>query len=48
MSRIKRKAVQALLFGGGGVLQTLGIIFGDLPVILAKAVFICLECIGIG
>ena len=48
MSGAKRKAVQAALIGGGGLLLTLGIIFGDLPVILAKAVFICLECIGIG
>ena len=48
MSGTGRKAVQAALIGGGGVLLALGIIFGDLPVILAKAVFICLECIGIG
>ena len=48
MSDARRKAVQAVLFGSGGLLLALGIIFGDLPVILAKAIFICLECIGIG
>ncbi len=48
MSGTKRKAVQAVLIGGGAVLLALGILFGDLPVILTKAIFICLECIGIG
>ncbi len=48
MTGAKRKAVQAILIGGGGILLALGIIFGDLPVILTKAIFICLECIGIG
>ena len=44
----KRKTLQIVLICGGAVMIALGIIFSELPVILSKAIYICLECIGIG
>jgi len=43
-----RRPLQAALLIGGAALTAAGILTGELPVILRKAVFICLECIGIG
>lgn len=47
MSRARRP-LQAVLLIGGVMLIAAGILSGELPVLLRKAVFICLECIGIG
>ena len=44
----KRRIIQAGLIGIGTVMIVLGIFAGDLAVILRKAIYICLECIGIG
>ncbi len=48
MSRAKRRTVQAVLIGLGVTMIVLGIVTGELKVILNKAIYICLECIGIG
>ena len=39
---------QLILFGLGIALLLMGIFFGDLQDIYRKAIFICMECIGIG
>ena len=39
---------QLILFGLGIALLLTGIFFGDLQDIYRKAIFICMECIGIG
>ena len=44
----KRIAVQIGLLAAGAAMILLGIFGGDLVVIFRKAVYICLECIGIG
>lgn len=38
----------AVLIACGILLMTAGIIRGDTTALLRKAVFICMECIGIG
>jgi hypothetical protein len=48
MSGIRRKTLPIGLVCLGAVLITAGILSGELPVILRKAIMICLECIGIG
>jgi hypothetical protein len=48
LTRAKRVTLQAVLLGGGVALILAGILTGELIVILRKAIFICLECIGIG
>lgn len=48
MTRAKRITLQAVLLGGGAALILAGILTGELAVILRKAIYICLECIGIG
>jgi hypothetical protein len=48
MGGIKRKTLQIVLICGGAAMIALGIIFRELPVILSKAINICLKCIGIG
>jgi hypothetical protein len=48
LTRAKRTALQAVLIGGGVALIAAGILFGELPIILRKSIYICLECIGIG
>lgn len=47
MTRARRR-LQAALLGGGAALIAVGILSGELPIILRKSVMICLECIGIG
>jgi hypothetical protein len=48
LTRAKRTALQAVLISIGVALVVAGILTGELAVILRKAIFICLECIGIG
>ena len=45
---MKRKTVTAVLIGVGAVFLVLGVLRGEAQVVLAKAIRICLECIGIG
>ncbi|HHY82155.1 MAG TPA: hypothetical protein GX505_05680 [Clostridiales bacterium] len=47
MSRV-RSVLPIALSCLGVVLIAAGILGGELPMILRKAIFICLECIGIG
>ena len=48
MSSAKRLAIQLALVSAGVLLIVIGILAGDLIVVLRKAIYICLECIGIG
>ena len=48
MSRTRRAALPVILIGIGAAMIVLGILSGELIVILRKAIYICLECIGIG
>ena len=48
ISGSKRLALQLSLIGAGALLIVVGILTGDLVVVLQKAIYICLECIGIG
>ena len=43
-----RIGIQLGLVGAGVMLIVIGIFADDLRVVLQKAVYICLECIGIG
>ena len=45
---MKRKTVAIVLIGIGAVFLVLGVLRGEAQVVLAKAIRICLECIGIG
>jgi len=47
MSRARR-ALPILLICLGAALIVAGILSGELPQVLRKAIYICLECIGIG
>jgi hypothetical protein len=48
MSGTKRAAIPIVLIGIGAVMIVLGIFSGEVSVILRRAIYICLECIGIG
>ncbi len=48
MSRGLRIGLAAALLAAGAVLIVLGVLGGETKVVLAKAIRICLECIGIG
>jgi hypothetical protein len=48
MNRRIRIALPAALMATGAAMIVLGILSGELTVILSKAIRICLECIGIG
>ena len=48
MSRTRRAALPVILISVGAAMIVLGILSGELIVILRKAIYICLECIGIG
>ena len=45
---MKRKTLTALLLGLGAALTGLGLALGQHGEVMAKAVRICLECVGIG
>ena len=45
---MKRKMFTIVLISIGAVFLVLGILRGEAQVVLAKAIRICLECIGIG
>lgn len=45
---MKRKKVAFVLMGVGAVFLVYGVLRGEAQVVLAKAIRICLECIGIG
>jgi len=45
---MKRKTVAIVLISAGAVFLVLGVLRGEAQVVLAKAIRICLECIGIG
>lgn len=45
----RRKAgAQVILLATGGLFIALGILRGEMAEVLAKAIKICLECVGIG
>ncbi len=44
----RRRGIQILIGLAGAFLVVMGIERGEVPVVLHKAVNICLECIGIG
>lgn len=48
MNRTRRAAVPIVLICVGAAMIVVGILSGELIVILRKAIYICLECIGIG
>ena len=48
MSGAKRSPLPFILMGVGAIMIVAGIWSGELTVILRKAIYICLECIGIG
>ncbi|MDD5017632.1 MAG: CD1871A family CXXC motif-containing protein [Eubacteriales bacterium] len=48
MNGIKKTTIQVSLIGAGAAMIVLGMMSDELIVILHKAIYICLECIGIG
>jgi len=48
MTRAARIALPIALMFVGAAMVVLGIFGGEITVILRKAIYICLECIGIG
>ncbi len=48
MNRTRHAAIPVILVCVGAAMILLGIFSGELGVILRKAIYICLECIGIG
>jgi hypothetical protein len=48
MSIKKRARIQLVLLAGGALSSIAGILLGDTAAVFRKAVFVCLECIGIG
>ena len=48
ISRTIRILLPAVIFSVGIVLMVLGILGGELQMILRKAIVVCFECIGIG
>ena len=48
MSHTRRAALPVILICVGAAMIVLGILSGELTIILRKAIYICLECIGIG
>jgi len=40
--------IRALLLAGGAAMLVSGLLFGEARELLAKAVIVCMECIGIG
>lgn len=47
-SSAKRLWAVALLLAAGAVLLVAGVARGEASAVLTKAIYICLECIGIG
>lgn len=45
---MKGKTAAILLMSAGAVFLAIGLMRGEAQVVFAKAVHICLECIGIG
>ena len=45
---MKRGALTALLLALGAVLTAVGCLLGQHGAVMAKAVRVCLECVGIG
>lgn len=49
LKRLKnRQFLQLLFMASGIVLLAVGVFRGELETLLTKAIYICLECIGIG
>jgi len=48
MSQKQRNALRAVLFVVAAVFIVTGLLRGEARVVFIKAVYICLECIGIG
>jgi len=48
INKLIRFVLPAVILSAGLVLMVLGIIRGEQQEILTKAIFVCLECIGIG
>lgn len=45
---MRGRTAAILLLGAGAVFLVIGLMRGEAQVVFAKAVHICLECIGIG
>lgn len=45
---MKRNGMTVILLALGGVLTAVGLALGQNSMVLAKAVRVCLECVGIG
>lgn len=45
---MKGRTAAILLMSAGAVFLVIGLMRGEAQVVFAKAVYICLECIGIG
>jgi hypothetical protein len=48
MNGMKHRIIPVFLLTGGLVFVIAGIALGDMELVFRKAVFVCLECIGIG
>ena len=48
MSKKQTNALRAVLFAAAIVFILAGLLRGEAGIVLMKAIYICLECIGIG